>query len=699
MKLKNILSICAVSIAAFVACSDEPDSEYFYSFTGEMMSQYLENRPQFSMFNELVKRAETSDGIQLHKQLSAYGHYTCFAPDNEAMTAWLSQKGLTSVSQLTEAQCDTIARTHLVNVTYSTFDMKDGVLATQNMNGRPIEVTHTLDENNNSVVLLNRSIMIYFTSQNDSVENGLVHPINGVLENSTNSLTKLMSDNPTISIYSQAYAATGIGEYISSRGYQDDSYTSSGLFYDYVTGSNIHEAATPPDQKLYGFTTFVVPDRILEQKYKVTDLRGLYDLACKIYDVVYPEDKEKEGHKFENLSDPINPLYRFIAYHTLNRNVQGWNFLTVRDDFGVITTTMNPNDWYTTLLPHTMVKVEHLTNINWLGYGDCQGEVGARYINRRVDEYFPGNSGARGSLVQDTNSDAEYNHMALGGIYFYVDDILKFDAVTRDIVQNARIRMDFSTIFPEVMTNDMRMNGDRTKDDDNNQSSYDHSYKYGRNYYFPNDANGVNYLDGVTVAGNGYFIYRRPRQGYWSLHGDEFICQGNYDITFRIPPVPYDGEWQVRLGYAAMSIRGIAQIYFGNDPNSLIPQGIPLDMTRDLSHSSILGSAFSKKAYTAMNDDEKSEDRKTLKNLGFYRGANGGYRTGGSDQQHFSDIAATLRIVLCTAHMNQNEDYYIRVRAVSSKQGNNNEVMLDYLELVPKSVYGVSDGAAQEDDL
>lgn len=690
MKLKKIFAFMSLAVALFSACSDEPDSQYLYTFTGEMMSQYLENRPEFSLFSEAVKRAG------LDKQLSAYGHYTCFAPNDSAVNRWLKGKGLTSLEELSDAQCDTLARTHLVRVMYSVADMKDGVLATQNMNGRPIEVTHGFDAENNSVVILNRSVQIYFQTQNDSVENGLVHPIDGVLENSTNSLTKLMADNPNIRIYSEAFTATGIGDYIAQKGYLDDTYTSTGKFYDYITGSNIHEAATPPDNRLYGFTTFVVPDSILASVYGITDLKGLYEKACELYDPVFPEDKNKEEHDFNHLNSPINPLYRFIAYHTLNRNVQGWNFLTVRDDFGVITTMMNPNDWYETLLPHTMMKLEHLTNTDWLGTRECEGEKGARYANRRVDSYYPEDKGVRGSKVFDTSTDVNYDHMALGGIYFCVDRIIAFDEKARDIVLNCRMRMDFSTIFPEVMTNDMRMNGDRTKDDDNNSTSYDHTFKYGRNYYFPNG-----YLENVTVGGNGYFIYRRPRQGYWSLHGDEFICQGNYDVTFRIPPVPYDGEWQVRLGYAAMDIRGIAQIYFGSDPNNLEPQGIPLDMTRNLQHASILGSRFrvNGKDYTSFNDEEKAEDRKTLKNLGFYRGANGGYRTGGSDQQHFSDIPQTLRIVLCTAKMEQNKDYYLRVRAVSSKQGNNNEVMLDYLELVPKSVYGVGDGDAQEDDL
>ena len=59
----------------------------------------------------------------------------------------------------------------------------------------------------------------------------------------------------------------------------------------------------------------------------------------------------------------------------------------------------------------------------------------------------------------------------------------------------------------------------------------------------------------------------------------------------------------------------------------------------------------------------------------------------------------TFRRVLCTVHINPEKDHYLRVRSVSSKKGNDNEFMLDYIELVPKSVYGVTDEGAMEDML
>ena len=72
----------------------------------------------------------------------------------------------------------------------------------------------------------------------------------------------------------------------------------------------------------------------------------------------------------------------------------------------------------------------------------------------------------------------------------------------------------------------------------------------------------------------------------------------------------------------------------------------------------------------------------------------------GGLNETFADVYATLRIVPCTVHIAPGEDHYLRVRAVSDNKGsNNNEAMLDYIELVPKSVYGVNDEGAEDDDL
>ncbi len=679
--------VCALTGMATVSCSDEPDDENFYTFTGEMMSDYFRNRPEYSDFAYIVDQAGMTD------LLSAYGHYTCFLPSNKVVENYLNKKGLNSVKDLTREQCDTIARTHLVNNMYATIDMNDGTLNTANMNKRYIQITHTVDKNDNSVVQLNRMSNIIFELKDDSVENGIIHPIDVLLENSNSSISDVLKANDRIRIFYEGLVATGLRDTLIKT--KDESYDGSKYGTYSYTSDFWREIAVAPEEKKYGFTVFVEPDDLYEKKFKEYGIstsngmvRALYDLACKIYDPVFAGDADyKAAYGFDKITDRNNPLNMFMAYHILTRDVIGWNKLTpievhsgiVDGAIGIKIDKMNPCDWYETLMPRTMMKLEQATVREYMG----NSERGQRYINRRVDDKFS----IDGSKIQPT-VEADYLQDAPNGRYFYIDDIIAFSKDTQEKVLNDRIRMDFSTIFPEVMTMNMRLNGDPTKDDESSKA--DQTFKNGKNYWFPKG-----YLDNVTMEGNGVLVYRRPHWNFWSYEGDEFNLFGDYDFTFRLPPVPYEGEYQIRLGFCALDTRGVAQIYFDGKP-----QGIPVDMRKRLSDETILGDQFGTKKWADMTDEEKAEDQKMLKNLGYYRGAYGGYHSSGSTINEFVDNPRTYRLVLCTVHINPKKDHYIRVRCTSSsKLGNNNEFMMDYLEIVPKGVYGISSSGAMETDL
>lgn len=655
-----ILALCVLGVVS--SCSDEPDSSNYYTFKGEMMGQYLENRPQFSEFAQIVKKAGMMD------LFNTYGSYTCFAPTNDAIDKFLTGKGKTSVDELSVADCDTLTKTHLVNNLYTVVDMKDGVLTTPNMNKRYIEVSHGVDEENNAVVFLNRDTHILFEAQDDSVENGVMQPVDGVMESSNNMLTDILKSDSTISIFYKALEGTHLKDSIYK--YRDESWDPTQYErYKYESDGN-QETATVPDERKFGYTVFVETDEMLDRKYGIKSLNALYLKACEIYDATYPEDMNQPYHSFDSISNPKNPLYRYMAYHILDRNVVGWNYLTPLDDITIDIAKMNPEDWYETLLPHTLINVQKVTVMKYLG----TASRGERRINRRYDD----TQTIEGTLIDKTPK------AALNGIYFYLDDIISFSTQTRDVVANRRIRMDMATVFPELMTNGIRQNGDPTKND----AAYDETGKYGRNYYFPDG-----YLENVKVTG-GKFIYRRPRNFYWSYEGDEFNTLGeDYDVTFKLPPIPTSGTYQIRLGYAATTHRGIGQVYFDGKP-----QGIPLDMRIFLNNAKVLGSMW--KTSGNMTDDEVVESRKILKNKGYYRGAFGAFYyfgAGSKDYGYFYDQERTFRIVLCTVNIDAGEDHYLRFKNVS--KGEKPELMLDYIELVPKSVYGVTDEGAAEDDL
>jgi len=715
MNINKNIKVALMALAAFMAtgsmtsCSDEPDSQYFYSFTGEMLSDYISNREQYSEFKYIVEKADLMD------LLSTYGRYTCFLPDNKAIDEYLQSKGIPSVEDLSVADCDTIARTHLVQNMYSTFEMVLDFLPTYNLQGRYLATKPIVDENGNAVIQIEGNAHIIFSDtladgqiihQNDSVENGIVQPVNKVIEKSNCYIADILRDNDKISLFYEALVATGVRKEIELI--EDVTYSKNQPKYRYKSHT-WEEVAWVPDKKKYGFTAFVEPDSIYRAKFvefgvdtSKGDLYALYDLACKLYDPVYGSgddlhrDDLKEGWKFENLTDSINPLKRFIRYHIMNRYVPGTNKLASMEisehgnyPFGFDATVVNPTEWYTTLLPHTMLKVSMLTMNKDEQGRDCRGndrdKVKGFFINRRYGE--TSDYQIRGAYILK-DMEAEYENDALNGHFFYVDDLIAFTTDVRDKVQNMRIRMDFSTVFPEVMTNDMRQEGNYRVDDPNNKADDSNEPKNGKNRYFPDG-----YLDGVTVNNDGHLVMRRPHLYFWSWQGDEWNLFGDYDMTFRIPPVPFSGEWQFRLGFCSIPTRGVMQVYFDGKP-----QGIPLDMTKDLNTDMYLGDRYkSYDNYMKMTDEEKAEYQKVLKNLGAYD--DGRSQLIGQKDHPLGNASGMYRRILCQTDVDATKDHYIRFRVASDGKGNNNEFMFDFFEMVPKSVYAVDGEGAMEDDL
>ena len=683
----GLLALAGLVAPTLTACSDEPDAENFYTFTGEMMSDYLKNRPEYSEFTKILERANMMD------LLSTYGKYTCFAPSNDAVQAYLQKLGLSDISQLTDADCDTISRIHLVNNMYTTMEMTGDKLSTPNLMGRPITTSAGFDNDSNAVIYINRLAHIYFDLKDDSVENGIMQPVDMVLEQSNDTGDVLLRENPNTSTYYTALVVTGvINDVMKVDDPEWDPKSQAKYYYRSHTWS---EVGWVPDTKNYGFTFFVVPDSILEAKYGIAknDMRALYDLACKLYDPVYPDDVSAEGHKYENLTDSVNPLHRFVQYHILNKKVGGAVDLTpmevnigvVKGAVGFDENLINPIDWHHTLLPHTLIKVEQLTMRSYVG----AGKLRERYINRRYDKDYQ----IEGQHI-DASVEAERPHDGLNAHYFYVDDVVAFTKDVQEKVQNMRIRMDFSTVFPEVICNGLRYEGDMTQDDSNSVPDDSSKPKNGKNYYFP-----LGYLDGVTFNTSCHFVLRRPHMNFWSWQGDEWNIFGDYDLTFRLPPVPSTGDWQVRLGFCAIETRGVMQVYFDG-----VPQGIPLDMTKYLDSDLYIGDRFefdeTCAKYDAMSDEDKAEEQKVLKNLGAYRAPRSIFHFDYSNKNYFVGNNRTYRRILCQARIDATKDHFIRFRVASDgKQGNNNEFMLDYLELVPKSVYGVDGDGDMEDDM
>ena len=114
MRLSLFAFIC---IIAFVSCQNDPEGDDLYTATGKTINDYIVEDADLTSFEYILQR------IGLDKSLSACGTYTCFAPTNEGVTAYIDSlwnddecrtphNGLTanSLEGLTDSLCTDIAK-------------------------------------------------------------------------------------------------------------------------------------------------------------------------------------------------------------------------------------------------------------------------------------------------------------------------------------------------------------------------------------------------------------------------------------------------------------------------------------------------------------------------------------------------------------------------------------------------------------
>jgi len=162
---------------------------------------YLDQFPDsFSLFRQILTRTE-NDAF-----LNAYGAYTCFAPTNSGVKAWLTKINAASVEAADINTLKDMVKFHLLQDTITTASFKDGKLPVPTMFGQYL-VTGVNFEAGSSAYTVNRQALI--TKSNIKVGNGIIHQINNVLVPASLSLVKQLEAKPAYSIFVEAIKATG----------------------------------------------------------------------------------------------------------------------------------------------------------------------------------------------------------------------------------------------------------------------------------------------------------------------------------------------------------------------------------------------------------------------------------------------------------------------------------------------------------
>ena len=101
--------LLTVQMSLFTSCNDDLAADSYYTFTGEMMSDFLKNREDFSLFKRIVERAGEMDF------LSSRGSRTFYPAINSGVESFLKERGYTSVEELPVELCDTLVKACLVD--------------------------------------------------------------------------------------------------------------------------------------------------------------------------------------------------------------------------------------------------------------------------------------------------------------------------------------------------------------------------------------------------------------------------------------------------------------------------------------------------------------------------------------------------------------------------------------------------------
>ena len=113
-----------------------------------------------------------------------------------------------------------------------------------------------------------------------------------------------------------------------------------------------------------------------------------------------------------------------------------------------------------------------------------------------------------------------------------------YDAHVRRELHKCRIRYDILDFTEEMWNNDMRNMG------------------YAKSFHFPSN-NIYKYFNNLDVnAKDTYFYVLNGWACDWpNYQADEVCTEGMYDCTWKVPPVPENGVYEIRMGVFLYYIR------------------------------------------------------------------------------------------------------------------------------------------------
>lgn len=715
--MKRIFLIILTSVI-LVGCTEEVDTSDRYVFKDKTIMQYLEGKDYYSEYVMLLGHVPVSEisKTTLKQLLSARGHYTVFAPTNDAVQAYLDtlcNQGLITEPTwdgfTSEEDKDSIFRVIVFNSILDSgdqqaFDILDfpdheHEFGQANMNDRKLRVFYGTEDPDS--ISINGTALVNKKNRGITLTNGYIHQVESVIAPSNDRMGEfvaLWARNPKsgYSVMSKLIMACGLVDTLNA--FRDDTWE-----YLYLTGgvqdlpkhTSVGQIGTIPRHRYYGFTLFAETDYFWEEtlgkNVEEIEVKDVCDYLKQsgLFDHV-------DGTTFgEDYSDQMNFLNQFVTYHLIPQRIGREKLVIHYNELGYnYTQNSSPTvpicDFYQTMgLPRLIKTYEsreskgiYLNRFPVLRNGvgrfsksqenlNDYHESGDFYALSGLATAPDENQGVKVLTYSETGTD---NSSVANGIVYPIEHLLCWSENVVNQMANQRIRIDAGCMMPELMNNDIR--------------SHRAYYSYGAT-----NCRGIptnyRYIENIEIKDGTLFYYLPGYLSSWhNLQGDEYNIIGRYDFTMKLPPVPRSGQYEIRFGVATGSrVRSMAQVYFGSDPNMMPAAGIPMDLRlgglekRDGSVTTDSGVGWEEDTDDQEHNDEVA---KRMRAKGFMKAPNLWTNSMGSSNSIRTFHYMTRRIVVST-YLTPYQNYYIRFKSVLDLE--DREFYMDYFEYVAKEVY------------
>ena len=691
MDRRKFLLLSCLSV--LLSCTESIDTSVRYVFKDETVYSYLSAHDDYAEYTNLLGEVPVSaqSSSTLKQLLAARGNYTVFAPTNDAIYEYLQT--LVDKGKIQEPSWDAIGDSVLLDSVrkvivynsiidggdhecYHTYEFptsNNGEFDRANLRDLKLSVLYT--SNDADSIYINSNCPINNKNRDIRTINGVIHQIEKVIapeeKTMADMLTKyLLGEEDGFHVMAKLCKACGLFDTLSKT--RDETYENlyqRGFIEPKTPAGGLKTMdggySYAPRHRKYGFTIFAEQDEFWEMELN----KDVKDISVDdVQEWVKAKGFYPDAIADANYTSPQNLLYQWTTYHVLPYKLApnrltfhycelGYDYNTNPDKY-----TIPVMEYYVTMGKRRLLKIYESPESNGI------------YLNRFpiIDDARDGTGheiGCEetkvGCRIDNTDPLME-RHSAVNGFMYGIDKPLAYDEATRNNLGAQRIRMDCMSWFPEVMNNDIRR-----------VSLEDAEHQW---VHFPCD-NEYKYIENLSInEGSNFVYYNVYDYGFGSYCGDEVKCVGRWELMFTLPPVPRKGIYEIRYRVLSNDSRGVAQIYFGSNPDNLPVTGIPVDLT--------MGGDDPRTGWqpdVSGDDDYNAQIDKQMHAKGFMKGEKSIFRKNVGLNSRENGSSNVVRHVLTRQLLDPDKTYYIKFKAVLDRE--TAEFYMDGLEYCPKEVF------------